>query len=152
MTFFNTKGSNLSKDQIPQVLVHLGSPVFHHGNPELVHCEDCSFKTKNKESLKSHIKILHENQEVQECPNQGCTFKTRHKSSLRSHIKSVHVENSVLLNCESCNYKTYVKSLLRSHFKSMHVENGKLQSCEQCEFKTLGKRNLIKHNQRRHNN
>ena len=90
-----------------------------------------------------------------ECHYCNSSFLT--EVDLRNHILSYHEQENLNHPCPFCN-ETYHKKYLKIHIKSKHDgSRSPAIMCQLCDFVThtksdLGKRNLIRHNQRRHNN
>ena len=51
-------------------------------------CEICSFKTKDKQSLKKHCMAVHENIKLFKCGL--CDFQFAQRGNLKSHILTIH--------------------------------------------------------------
>jgi len=111
----------------------------------LYECEQCEYKTKWKQSLKRHIKTVHEGI-VYKC--EQCEYKANWKQNLVSHIKSVH--EGIVYKCEQCDYKAKCKKNLQIHIKLVH--EGFEYKCEQCDYKAKWKQSLLHHKKSIHEN
>lgn len=91
------------------------------------YCKQCSYKTINVKSLRSHQAVKH--------PwNKKSVLPTRHTIKL---TPSIHV-----LKCNYCNYTCTQMQMLQLHKDKEHVANGKARlrqclRCVQCSFKTF---------------
>ena len=55
---------------------------------EKLSCEQCSFQTKYKRNLNSHIQTVHSKIEKFEC--QDCDFSSAYQRNLDRHCREVH--------------------------------------------------------------
>ena len=84
-------------------------------------CTICDFKSKKKNYLKSHIRLLHGPDVV---PSNvlvcySCEFETTRQLFLRTHIRSQHF-NEKRLSCNMCDFKSFYKQNVKSHIMSNH--------------------------------
>ena len=100
--------------------------------PECVVCPICQLQSKNKETLKKHIKSIHENGKIQKhddsldritvqlnetcskCKDCSCTGNS---VEMKEHRISKHSEN---FKCQFCEKMFVDKSSLKVHVTSMH--------------------------------
>ena len=107
----------------------------HSENRERFSCNQCQKDFAKKQTLTTHIKIVHENIKVR-CELCGKRFTTN--GSLKEH--TTHVHSKVEHPCDKCD-KTFVfrKSLIQ-HDRTVHQK--KRVECDLCEKKFTVKSNL----------
>ena len=91
-------------------------------------CDKCDYKTAVSNSLKIHIKSVHDKIKDHVC--QECGYSCSLKPLLDSHIKQVHLKMKNYM-CEECGYSSFTNGTLQLHKQSVH-ENMKSHVCEQC--------------------
>jgi len=82
-------------------------------------CGICNKEFKARGALKTHVKIVHENQRSFPCPD--CEKKFPSLSDLKRHLEAVHlgVKN---FECDICLKKFSQRSQLERHMKSVHAK------------------------------
>jgi hypothetical protein len=88
-------------------------------------CEQCSYKTKLKDSLKRHVIALHKSDEEAKwfyCYN--CEYRTLRKENLRRHMLLKHTSSEALqwFGCDKCYFQTKTKYYLYRHTQLRHPE------------------------------
>ena len=59
---------------------------------DLFQCKECSYTSKQKSNLNTHIKAVHQKEHNFEC--EKCSYTSAFKQVLQRHIKSIHKEHS----------------------------------------------------------
>ena len=123
--------------------------------PESVVCPICQLQSKNNETLKKHIKSIHENEKIQKHNSldritvqleetfskcQYCEKVFVDKSSLEAHVKSVHEIEP--FPCEVCRLVLANFTLLKEHMSQVHTS---LQGCRYCSFTSTSKDDFETH-------
>ncbi|KAL7635442.1 UNVERIFIED_CONTAM: hypothetical protein RMT77_014512 [Armadillidium vulgare] len=75
-------------------------------------CPKCSYQTKLKSYLKTHM-LVHSDSKLFKCPD--CQYETNYKSHLKRH--SLTHSDVKLFDCPSCTFKTNRKSSLIAHLE-----------------------------------
>ncbi|XP_035713597.1 zinc finger protein 888-like [Folsomia candida] len=79
-------------------------------------CRLCMQAFSDKDNLRRHIRVVHENPR-----NYPCTFCDKRfdsASNLKRHVEGVHPTNKELIHsCEKCEYKSHSKANLSFHAK-----------------------------------
>lgn len=73
-------------------------------------CTQCEKLYMERSGLLSHVKMVHGEPKIYECPQPNCNFVTRWKKSLTLHTQSNH-HNEGREKCKNCG--KYVKDLKR---------------------------------------
>ena len=94
---------------------------------DIFHCNVCSFQTKIKASLGSHIR-KHSEQKSIEC--KLCDKKFKWVSSMRSHMKAAHSESTKKYICEICTHSFKDSGNLKKHLFT-HTQT-KPHMCDKC--------------------
>ena len=82
-------------------------------------CDQCDFKTKQKDTLKTHMTPIHEKVHFLCC--NLCDFTTIEAKKLNCHFRTTHEENYKYA-CDQCDFKTKRKGTLDNHIKTMYKE------------------------------
>ena len=122
-------------------------------------CDECDFKTTEKNHLTAHKESLHENPQY---PCNQCGFTSERKSAITLHTATVHDQNSKVItkgqyNCDKCKYKAGDITLVEKHIEKVHVESIKMweggeesvfYACKECDYNTYdtNNTNLPAHN------
>ena len=104
-------------------------------------CDHCQSQFTRKDSLRTHIKLLHEGMKY---PCNQCDYQAPQKHNLIIHVKSRHEG----LECDQCQKKFSHKEGLRKHNKAIH--EGIKYACNQCDYQATQKSNLKTHITRKH--
>ncbi|KAB0794169.1 hypothetical protein PPYR_13789 [Photinus pyralis] len=142
------KKTNLSNLQLNQLQNENGVliPKCYHKLKEF-HCEQCTFTTMWKTSLRTHIRGRHSGHRYREkfkCPE--CDFVTIWKSNLISHAKGCHGLEA--FSCHHCSSSMKWKRYLgKSNLASVKCDPpGFIEyKCHNCHFTTRMRGKLIKH-------
>ena len=106
-------------------------------------CEQCHKIYYSNDSLKTHIRGVHEGL-TYSCDQ--CEFKTARGSNLKQHIKTVH--EGFRFSCNQCDYQATRRHDLNQHILSVH--EGVRYACDWCEYNGPHPSNLKKHVQKYH--
>merc|ERR1712150_2372 len=82
---------------------------------EDLQCGNCNYTALGENSLKMHIKQVHE----KNLHCGYCTYNTGNQGNLKNHINAVH-EKKKNIKCGQCSYAGGFKSALNSHTKRFH--------------------------------
>ncbi|XP_069364474.1 uncharacterized protein [Maniola hyperantus] len=102
-------------------------------------CKFCHFKTKYKESLKTHIMRTHTGDRPFTC--KLCEFKCAVNSNLVTHMRTHTGEKP--FSCKICKCLFARSDLLVKHLRTHTGE--KPYSCKLCEYKCTENSNLVRH-------
>lgn len=103
-------------------------PLKHHINSK--HCSDeqttwfscqqCTFKTKRCNNLKSHMLAKHSIENKVKC--EECPFSAVSSKILEQHINDKHTPDDVAIwyDCSNCTYKSKNQGNLRAHCSRKH--------------------------------
>ena len=111
-----------------------------HQTNEIIICKDCN-KTMKRSYLHCHRKLFHSALIQYDC--NLCTYQTRRKNTLKTHVITVHQESKKVI-CKDCN-KTMKKKRFSQHRKSFHSALQSQYECNLCTFQTRHKNSLEKH-------
>ena len=64
-----------------------------HQKSENITCTECN-KSMQKNSLTTHLKLLHSKKEQSQYYCKVCTFQSIRKGTLKRHVKNVHQKSS----------------------------------------------------------
>ena len=118
-----------------------------HEEGENVRCPFCLKMYRNAESLKSHIRGYHRETPGVECKICGKIFKKT--SKLKTHLLYVHTPK---VQCEIC-HKYFTVPKLKRHMEDWHMEDSeKRRTCETCGFVAASRDSLQNHIDRVHLN
>ena len=117
-------------------------------NEKAYKCHLCDTKFARKQSMRNHIKNIHEGpvQKEKAYKCHLCDTKFAWKRSIRKHIKNIH-EGALHLKCDiiDCAYETYDKRLLEAHLRNKHsTEEPRSENCKTDKNLTVGKPHIIK--------
>ncbi|RZC40895.1 hypothetical protein BDFB_012210 [Asbolus verrucosus] len=119
-------------------------------------CEQCSFQTKQKNSMRVHIKGQHTaEEEIKWFQCDHCSFKTKTRSCFNYHLfKHKKPEDIKWFKCEQCEYKAKTQGRLNQHIVKTHTapEDVKWLKCEHCPHIAKRKPYLKQHMLRKHPN
>ena len=102
-------------------------------------CEQCSKTYSYNDSLKNHIRAIHEGLTFA-CSQ--CDFETAKESNLKVHIRIQH--ELVRYACNQCDFTEFTrKSDLKIHIESLH--EGVKYACNLCGYLASHPSNLSKH-------
>ena len=115
--------------------------VQDHKDNKAFKCSICSKKMTSKETLKNHIKQVHDKSNHVKC--EHCPNTYAYPSDLKKHILQKHAPKTKF-PCSQCSYVTNLKGQLNAHFRTAH-EIKKLHKCNVCEkpYEQIGR--LQKH-------
>ena len=91
-----------------------------HDKLEALPCKHCDYKTNNKDTLKKHIRQVHEKVK-HDCTQ--CTYQSVFLATVRDHISRIH--ENVKYDCQRCNFITGWKVSLKFHMKNKHSTDEK---------------------------
>ena len=112
-------------------------------------CDICNKPQSNKDNLKRHIKISHE-QEKKTFFCESCDFSCLHNKSLQLHYKKNHSSTFIKSHsCDICHKTFFVKGDLTTHLKKVHQEF--TLKCCFCDFNVKSKIQMSIHLARVHN-
>ncbi|XP_037810347.1 zinc finger protein 91-like [Lucilia sericata] len=110
-----------------------------HLNPETHKCDICGKVSANKNNLKLHKKLMHEEIEQLEC--EVCHKLFNLKTSLDRHLLT-HVTGDKDFVCQECGKGYVLEVQLKSHIKTVHNVD---RVCDQCGKTIHGIQALKKH-------
>ena len=111
-------------------------------------CDKCSFATKHRNSLRSHVKSIHHKIRDSKC--QLCSYSAS-ESNLRAHIRIVHL-GCKRYSCEKCNYATASYSEFNNHQVTCQTVGSEEKfNCMQCDKSLSSRCALIRHVKAIHN-
>ena len=108
-------------------------------------CVSCPFETKERDNLKTHQQLAHNNQIICESCDYICTSEIE----LITHRKNWHAP--ALHTCNDCDFKTIHADMLTKHIKEhendiIEVEPNKLRiTCDFCAYNPFSKQDLTRH-------
>ena len=111
-------------------------------------CDECSYKTLTKSSLKVH-KALKHNIEVHWFACNVCTYRSKTKGMLQSHIRNNHEDHTETFPCTMCNYQAKQKGNVKRHIEEVHERN-KVYKCDMCDFETYYRSSIYTHQKTNH--
>lgn len=121
--------------------------IVHEGQKKYF-CETCEKSFHSLNSLKRHIKNLHESHEYN-CSECEKTFSSTQKLSY--HEKVYHTNNPNPIKCEICG-KMFLKLKNKEyHIKLVHEGRKYKFQCEICGWGTNQKDHLLHHKYKKHN-
>jgi hypothetical protein len=112
--------------------VLLKSPIEHHKrhtHGTTFTCDQCGKTLANVNTLRIHIRAMHENIRQYKCPECVKSYSSDHQLQLHRHAK--HIKD-VTYKCPHCSYFTYVAAAIPRHIKEIH-ERAKPHKCEYCD-------------------
>ncbi|KAM7347938.1 uncharacterized protein ACRADG_007419 [Cochliomyia hominivorax] len=110
-----------------------------HLNPETHKCDICGKVSANKNNLKLHKRLMHEEIEQLEC--EVCHKLFNLKTSLDRHLLT-HVTGDKEFVCQECGKAYVLEVQLKSHIKTVHNVD---RVCDQCGKTVHGIQALKKH-------
>ena len=114
---------------------HLKNHLALHGD-EVFNCDQCGMTYKSLASLRGHIKVAHNSEEVS-CEFCGKIFATYHRYNRHKLVSHTNVRS---YECPKCEYKGSTKYYLQCHMEKH--EEAKL-ACNHCG-KTFRQRGALK--------
>ena len=138
-------GKTLMCDQCPYETSHKGHFLQHSEVHQTRNhlCEKCPYKAKTKDTLKGHIKAVHEKIKDKVC--EACGYATSRWGTLNEHRQTVHNTGEKKFSCDQCPYRAYLKKILVKHIKNVHIGREHKFKCEKCDFKSDREGNLTTH-------
>ena len=155
-----TENQNIGFEQVKEVtkLSERLEIDMKEGNKDL-ECSICNKSFSSKDTLKKHLRRIHEAGKSHICSECGDKFYD--KRELKVHILSMH-EGKKLFRCSICKLCFIVRSNLKKHMISVHGMDNSLNpfelqkmnlihevesslNCEQCGEKFQNKRELKMH-------
>ncbi|KAM7350078.1 uncharacterized protein ACRADG_008758 [Cochliomyia hominivorax] len=110
-----------------------------HINPETHKCEICGKVSANKNNLKLHKRLMHEENEKLEC--YICHKLFTQKITLQQHLLT-HVTGDKNFVCQECGKAYVLEVKLKSHIKTVHNVD---RVCDQCGKTIHGIQSFKKH-------
>lgn len=114
-----------------EVIMHVhtkhGTKSKKKFSKKCIFCPYCSQYFKNAENLNKHIKIVHEEVELN-----------------INNIKNCKMERKKQFQCSICSHEMSSKTRIREHMNAVHTKS-KNFICEKCDFTSNYSRNLVKH-------
>ena len=103
-------------------------------------CSDCGKSFKSSQTLKAHMRNMHEG-EKEDYVCGHCDRAFTHKGSLKAHMKSAHTD--MKHKCTECDYTHFALSRIKAHHRIVHLKI-RDHVCRWCEksFGTRGALNL----------
>eukprot|EP00092_Neocalanus_flemingeri_P042042 GFUD01045793.1.p1 GENE.GFUD01045793.1~~GFUD01045793.1.p1 ORF type:complete len:326 (-),score=56.87 GFUD01045793.1:19-996(-) len=101
---------------------------------------DCEYKSKTKNGLKRHIKVMHLNLVSYNC--KQCDYATKFSQSLNAHVLGVH--DKIDHFCKFCDFKSTHKTTIYQHIKRVH-ENKEKQKCPDCDYQSASNHQMRCH-------
>ncbi|CRK96197.1 CLUMA_CG009626, isoform A [Clunio marinus] len=95
-----------------------------HQSPKF-HCEICKKKFHGQETLKMHIKNMHNDCKEFHC--QYCDAEFAKKASLENHIRVVHLKQKLPCKVRGCNESFSHKGLFKKHILAFHSDLGQTE-------------------------
>jgi len=115
--------------------------AVHDTHLNTVNCEKCGSIFKNEDSLREHIKRIHESPSEFLCGE--CGKISRSKCDLKMHINIMHQIEKV--DCKECGRSFACKFYLVRHIKKVHSIRKKTEKCNQCEMEFYNMNSLKSH-------
>uniref|UniRef100_A0A1B0D3D5 C2H2-type domain-containing protein n=1 Tax=Phlebotomus papatasi TaxID=29031 RepID=A0A1B0D3D5_PHLPP len=103
------------------------------------HCEHCPYKARKQQSLKEHLKVVHQGVKDFHCPQ--CSRSFTRADHLKLHI--LRHEGIKKFKCAVCGLKKVSIGELNTHMNTHTKE--KMWSCEYCSYKSPIPRNVSRH-------
>ena len=114
--------------------------IVRHTDQKPYQCDQCNYKTKTADCLRSHMQARHSSDEkMYQC--KECDYSGKNKLNLDRHMR-IHSEGTYA--CHFCKYKARSSQRLRDHENQMHLVTS-LFECELCNFKTITKTRFDEH-------
>jgi len=106
-------------------------------------CEQCNYKSTQKNSLKIHRQALHTKSihEVVKYYCDQCDYQTTRQGHLNRHQQGVH--EGLKYSCNQCEYQATTQSSLKIHQQALH--EGVRYNCNQCDYQTAWKTHFKAH-------
>lgn len=108
-----------------------------------VKCYKCGKDYKNIQSLKNHIRTVH-NVVGQPFACHLCSAKFKWSNTLRQHIEEIH-EGKLKATCKYCGKKFPRQNLLNRHIRIHGVDQSKKLFCKTCGRGFWYEHNLLRH-------
>ena len=129
-------------------------------NPDVVSCEVCGNQYRSAESLRQHIKQVHDGERTEsgDLKCHLCNFKAKRQTYLDSHMKSSH-EATRSFMCSVCGFETGNQEDLLSHMQFKHGQLDhspkketplQLYKCDSCERQFNSRKSWRVHNKALH--
>ena len=78
-------------------------------------CDQCSYKTRKKRNLKTHVDAVHSGIRF---PCDLCDYNALHRGDLKRHVTAKHLGTK--FPCDQCSFQTSSKSYLNIHKNYIH--------------------------------
>ena len=91
-------------------------------------CNQCEYKSSNKESVKTHTKSVHE---AKEFPCSQCEYKSNDENTLKSHIEQNHDETE---------WQISTQELIEDSRTRRNLRKDKILKCKHCDWTILKKK------------
>lgn len=119
----------------------LGSHKRQIHPKKLFQCRECGIWVKTRQTLAKHMKIMHEEHEVQRCEFCERTFKNIF--TYKTHERRFHGPNAVKYSCQDCDKSCNSKAEIEQHYNYVH--RGITHKCSVCPKSFSSKKNLLRH-------
>ena len=111
-------------------------------------CSTCSYAASQKGDVDFHIRLVHNNEKPFKC--NICEYSTGRRCDLQVHVNRVHNKEKPF-KCKFCSYLAARKGDLTTHIKRVHNSKKPFQ-CRLCNYSATRKRVLKTHIGQMHKN
>ena len=108
--------------------------------PKRLSCDDCSFQTRKKDKLDTHIQVIHLGKR-HKCDQ--CDYEAKYIHSLKLHISSKH--EGLIFKCQLCDLNYSRNGHLKRHMQAVHEKCERKHKCPKCSYSAFEKSHLIRH-------
>ncbi|XP_044727707.1 zinc finger protein 260-like [Chrysoperla carnea] len=109
-------------------------------------CTECDRQFREKKSLVTHLRVVHNKEQVEELKCNQCDKVCQNKALLKRHLRThIPMEEKQQFQCDICQRKFVSEENLNAHQKLIHSVVEEELICEQCGKICKNKHRLAEH-------
>lgn len=113
---------------------------YEHTAAAWFYCEQCPYKSLDKDCLRSHRNDQHNKK--REC--EECGYTSTDKEAFNKHVRNAHIMKKREFSCSLCDFRSYSEIKFDNHNKNNKHTTTSVH-CEWCSYSTVDKANFRRH-------